>query len=75
MVMQVKQVHSAFVKLIEGSQEPPLVYVDLMTICFSSSKSRNSWLFFWLVENGFCYSLSALLHSFFLLNRYEFLLG
>ena len=43
--------------------------------CFSSLKSKNSWPLFLFVGNVSCYSLSMLLHSFFLLAKTEFLLG
>ena len=74
-VIQVKRAQSAFEKLIEGSQEPPLEYVGLMTDCLSSSNSKNSWPFFFPEENAVCHSFSTSSHSFFLLNKKEFLLG
>ena len=64
-VMQVKRAHRVLVKPMMGSQEPPLVYVGMMTCCFSSSKSRNNWPFFWLVANVVCYSLRMSSTSFF----------
>ena len=74
-VMWVKWVHSKLVKPIEGSHKPPLAYVGLMTFWFSSSKSRKHWPLLGLVMKESCHSWRMLLHSFFLLNRCNSLLG
>ena len=74
-VMWVKQAHSKLVKLIEGSHEPSLVYVSLMTFWFSSSKSRKHWPLLGLDMKDSCHSWRMLSHSFFLLNRCNSLLG
>lgn len=75
MVIRVKRAHRALVKPMIGSQDSPLVYEGLITCCFSSSKSRNSWSFFLLAANESHHSLSVLPHFFLRLKRYKFLLG
>ena len=73
-VMRVKQVQSELVKPIEGSHEPPLAYVGLITFWFSSSKSRKSCPLLGFDMKESCYSERMLSHSFFLLNRCNSLL-
>ena len=73
--IRVNWAHRALVNPIDGSHEPPLAYVGLITTCFLSSKSRKSWPLFLLVTKLSCHSLSALSYFFFLLKRCEFLLG
>jgi len=68
-------VHSELVKPIEGSYELPLVYVSLMIFWFLSSKSRKHWSLLGLDIKDSCHSWRMLLHSFFLLNRCNSLLG
>ena len=70
-----KQAQSELVKPIEGSHEPPLAYVGMITFCFSSSKSRKHCPLLGLDMKEFCHSERMLLHSFFLLKRCDSLLG
>ena len=74
-VMRVKRAQSELVKPIEGSHEPPLAYVGLITFLFSSLRSRKSCPFLGFDMKESCHSERMLSHSFFLLNRYNSLLG
>ena len=74
-VMRVKRVQSKLVKPIEGSHEPPLAYVSLITFWFSSSKSRKSCPLLGFDIKESCHSERMLSHSFFLLNKCDSLLG
>ena len=74
MVIHVKQVHNEFVKPMNGSHEPPLAYVGLITCSSLSSKFRKYCPFFVLDVKVFCHSLMMSSHSFFLLIRYKCLL-
>ena len=74
-VMRVNRAHSEFVKPMKGSHDPPLAYVGLMTCCFSFSKLRKYWPFLGLSVKDSCHSWRILLHSFFLLNKCDSLLG
>ena len=74
-VMWVKWVHSKLVKPMKRSHELPLAYVSLMTFSFSFSKSRKHWPLLGLDKKDSCLSWRMLLHSFFLLNRCNSLLG
>ena len=74
-VMQVNWAHNKFVKPMKGSHDPPFVYVGLMTCCFSSLNFRKYWPFLMLFVKDSCHSWRMLSHSFFLLNRYDSLLG
>ena len=74
-VMWVKRAHNELVNPIEGSYEPPLLYVGFMTFWFSSLKSRKHWPLLGLVVKESCHSWRILSHSFFWLNRCDSLLG
>ena len=74
-VMQVKQAHKELVNPINGSYEPPLAYVSLMTFCSLFSKLRKHCPFLGLSAKDSCHSWRILLHSFLLLNKCDFLLG
>ena len=74
-VMRVKRVQSELVKPIEGSHEPSLAYVGLITFWFLSSKSRKSCSLLGFDMKDSCHSERILLHFFFLLNRCDSLLG
>jgi len=73
-VMCIAQVYNEFVKPIKGNHNLSLAYVGLMTCCFLSLKSRKHWSFFLLFAKDSCHSRRILLHFFFLLNKYNFLL-
>ena len=60
---------------MKGSHDPSLAYVGLMTCCFSSSKLKKHWPFLRLFTKDSCHSWRMLLHSFFLLNKCDSLLG
>ena len=55
-----------------GSQDPPLVYVGLMTHLLLFSNLKKSCLFFLLSLNDFCHDSSRRSHSFFLLSKNKF---
>ena len=74
-VMRVKRAQSELVKPIEGSHEPPLAYVGLITFWFLSSKSRKSCPLLGFDMKESCHSERMLSHSFFLLNKCDSLLG
>ena len=73
--MQVNLVHTEFVIPMIGSHDPPLAYMGLITFSPLSLKLKNDCPLFLLVWNDVCQCLRRLSHSFFLLNRYKFLLG
>ena len=74
-VIWVKRAQSELVKPIEGSHEPPLAYVGLITFWFLSSKSRKSCPLLGFDMKESCHSERMLSHSFFLLNKCDSLLG
>jgi len=71
-IMWINLVHMELETPICRSHDPFLVYIGLMTYSLSFLNSRNSYLFFLLSLNVFCYVSSKRLYSFFLLNKNEF---